>query len=75
MYHIVEFHADGGQACVPGRRTFTDPEAAKQFAKRMREEPGHTCGPQSVKESTSETDLGNKGMIYRGDIFPEDRND
>lgn len=64
MHHIVEFHADGGQMCVSGRRSFTDPEKARQFAEQMRSEPGHTCGPASVREYTSETDLGNEGAIY-----------
>lgn len=64
MYHIVEFHADGGQMCMPGRRSFDDPEKAKQFAERMRSEPGHNCGPTSVKEHTSKTDPGDEGAIY-----------
>ena len=64
MYHIVEFHADGGQMCVPGRRSFSDPEAARQFAERKRLEPDHTCGPKSVRTYTSETDLGNDGEEY-----------
>lgn len=72
MYHVVEFHADGGQTCVPGRRTFADVETAKQFARRMREQKGHTCGPESVKEYTSEVDLGDTGLIYC-DTFPEER--
>ena len=41
MYYIVEFHADGGQMCVSGRRFFTDPEKGKQFANKMRTEPDH----------------------------------
>ncbi|TSC89546.1 MAG: hypothetical protein G01um10143_36 [Parcubacteria group bacterium Gr01-1014_3] len=64
MYYIIEFHADGGQMCIPGRRAFSDPEAAKKFAERMRSEPDHTCGLESVKEFVSETDLGNEGEIY-----------
>ncbi|MDO8621499.1 MAG: hypothetical protein Q7R31_04455 [Candidatus Levybacteria bacterium] len=64
MYYIVEFHADGGQMCVPGHRSFADLEKAKQFAEKMRSELGHTCGPESVREYTSETDLGNEGFIY-----------
>lgn len=71
-YHIVDFHADGGQMCVPGRRSFTDPEEAGQFAEKMRREPGHVCGPNSVKEYTSETDLGNEGAVYPGVANPED---
>lgn len=61
MYHIVEFHADGGQMCVRGHRSFADPEKARQFAEKMRSEPGHTCGPASVREYTSETELRNEG--------------
>lgn len=64
MYHIVEFHADGGQMCVPGRRSFSDPEEARRFAERMCSEPDHTCGPQSVRIYTSETDPGNEGYEY-----------
>jgi len=52
MYHVVEFHADGGQMCVPGHRSFTNPEKAKQFADQMRSEPEHTCGSKSVLENT-----------------------
>lgn len=65
MYHIVEFHADGGQMCVPGLRSFEDPEEASQFAEkeRMRDEEGHTCS-DSVKTYASETSLGNEGVIY-----------
>ena len=64
MYHIVEFHADGGQMCVPGRRSFPNPEEASKFAERMRSEPEHTCGPESVRTYTSETDPGNEGHEY-----------
>ena len=64
MYHIVEFHADGGQMCVPGRRSFDDSEEARRFAEKKRSEPGHSCGSKSVKEFTSETDLGDEGTIY-----------
>ena len=64
MYHVVDFHADGGQMCAPGRRSFANPEEARQFADHMRLTPGHTCGPESVREYTSETDLGNEGNTY-----------
>ena len=64
MLYVVEFHADGGQMCVSGHRSFTDPEKAKQFADKMRSEPDHTCGPESVREYVSDTDLGNEGAIY-----------
>jgi hypothetical protein len=40
---VVEYHADGGQACMLGRRLFDDPVEAARFAKREREVPGHTC--------------------------------
>ena len=64
MYHIVKFHADGGQMCVPGHRSFTNSEEAARFAERMRSAPGHTCGPESVRTYTSEVDLGNEGYEY-----------
>ena len=63
MYHYVEFHSDEGQMCGYGRRTFTDPETASRFADKMRAVPGHTC-TDSVRELTSETDLGSEGFIY-----------
>lgn len=63
MYHIVEFHADGGQVCSFGRKSFGDPKEAKEFAKKMRSEPGHSC-KDSVKEYISETYIGNEGAIY-----------
>jgi hypothetical protein len=46
---VVEFHADGGQACVLGRRVFNDPVEAGRFAQRCRDEKGHTCR-DSVRE-------------------------
>lgn len=64
MYHIVEFHADGGQMCVNGRRSFDDPEEADQFAERMRPEPNHYCGPESVKTFETEEILEDMGAIY-----------
>ncbi|MBI3590584.1 MAG: hypothetical protein HY094_04305 [Candidatus Melainabacteria bacterium] len=64
IYHIVNFHADGGQACVPGRRCFENPTNAHTFAKVMREESGHKCGPKSVEQFTSDTPLENEGYIY-----------
>lgn len=64
MFHIVEFHADGGQMCVAGRRSFTDPGKARQFAEKMKAEPGHTCGPESVREYTSDVGFGDDGCVY-----------
>jgi hypothetical protein len=65
MFYIVNFHADGGQACIPGRRVFTNAEKALKFAERMRNEPGHTC-ENSVSLITSDTYPGDdKGEIYR----------
>lgn len=64
MYYIVEFHADGGQMCVAGRRSFNDPVEARRFADRMRSEPGHTCGPKSVRTYISETNPENEGYEY-----------
>ncbi len=65
-YHIVKFHADGGQMCVPGLRCFLDKEEANKLAERLRAEPGHTCGPRSVQQYESETPIENHGVIYPG---------
>jgi hypothetical protein len=65
-YYIVHFHADGGQMCVPGRRVFTDRAEADAFADRMRKEPDHACGPESMRQEEAETDPGNLGVIYPG---------
>lgn len=64
IYHIVDFHADGGQMCVPGRRCYEDPKKASEFAKEMRAEVGHTCGAESVTEYTADKPLKNEGHIY-----------
>lgn len=64
IWHIVDFHADGGQACMNGRRCFEDSEKAHKFAERMRKEPEHLCGPESVSEYTSEERLENIGLVY-----------
>ncbi len=64
MFHVVHFHADGGQACIPGRRVFTDKKTADDFADRMRTEPDHLCGSESVRQEESEINPGDKGMIY-----------
>lgn len=66
IYHIVEFHADGGQMCVPGIRCFDDVEKANSFADRLRNEPGHTCGPQSVRQYESNDPVPDHGVIYPG---------
>ncbi|GEM_PF-6321658 len=60
MYHIVHFHADGGQDCVPGVRSFDDKESADAFAKQMRAEVGHTC-IDSVFQETSATQISSHG--------------
>lgn len=65
-YHIVEFHADGGQMCVPGVRCFIDKNDADKWAEYFRTEPGHSCGPQSVKQYESEMPIENHGIIYPG---------
>ena len=70
-YHVVEFHADGGQMCVEGRRVFTDEAQADGFAERMRNEEGHSCGPESVRQYKSETSPGGEGDIYRHDMTVE----
>lgn len=64
MYYIVEYCADGGQMCVPGRRVFTSESEQKQFAERERAKSGHLHGPESVKEYTAEVDPGNEGYEY-----------
>lgn len=71
MYHVVEFHADGGQMCVPGRRVFTEKPVADSFAEQMRNEEGHSCGPESVRQYESFTDPGKLGDMYRPDVTPE----
>lgn len=62
--YIVEFHADGGQMCVPGRRVFVHKHEADRFAEAMRNEPGHICGPESVTQYESDDPLPNEGHIY-----------
>ncbi|MDP1629510.1 MAG: hypothetical protein Q8L57_02725 [bacterium] len=64
MFHIVEFHGDGGQMCVLGRRVFTDPSLAEKFADEKRNEQGHNCGPKSVRLYTSEISMENIGQEY-----------
>lgn len=65
-YYVVHFHADGGQCCSPGHRTFKNKNDAKAFAERMKAEPGHSCGPKSVKIQKSKDDKGSSGVIYPG---------
>jgi len=65
-YYIVEFHADGGQMCVPGIRCFVNKDEADKLAEYLRTEPGHTCGPQSVRQYESESPVENDGVIYPG---------
>lgn len=62
-YYIVKFHADGGQACVPGVRRFTSKSEAEEFAGRMRNEPGHTCVDHThlIESPMPEQ---NRGAIY-----------
>lgn len=64
IYYIVEFHADGGQMCVLGIRCFIDKQKADEFAQRMCSEKNHYCGPSSVKQRESETQVENEGEIY-----------
>lgn len=64
MYYVVEFHADGGQMCVDGRRVFTDPVEASRFAAQRRAEPGHFCGPESVREYATDVRPDEEGYIY-----------
>jgi hypothetical protein len=65
-YHIVKFHADGGQMCVPGIRCFTDKAKADELAEYLRTESGHSCGLQSVQQCESERPIENDGIIYPG---------
>ncbi len=68
MYHIVHFHADGGQMCGPGVRCFDDPVKASQFADKQRNVPGHTC-KDSVREEISETPVRPFGLTMdEGDV-------
>ena len=62
MYHYVDFHADGGQMCIPGRRRFSTLEKALRFQGIMDSEPGHHC-KNSVKLFSSEEILDEKGHI------------
>jgi len=64
MHHIVEFHADGGQTCVPGVRCFPDRGAADRFAEHERGRKGHSCGAGSVRQRESEAPLRDEGYIY-----------
>ena len=42
----VEYHADGGQMCVPAVKEFILATEAFRFAHQCENEPGHTCkGP------------------------------
>lgn len=63
-FHVVEFHADGGQACTFGRRIFDNVVEAEHFEKRMRNEPDHLCGPESVKTFSTEERKSDSGEIY-----------
>lgn len=64
MFYIVEFHADGGQMCVPGRRVFLDSGLALSFFTACATEKNHTCGAKSVNMTASETNPGDDGEIY-----------
>lgn len=61
-YHVVHFHADGGNKCAEGRRTFTSKPVADQFAELMRVEPGHTCKDAVWQESTAHS-MGDFGKL------------
>lgn len=62
--YIVEFHADGGQMCISGRRVFVQKYEADRFAEAMRSEPGHSCGPESVTQYESAEPLSIEGDLY-----------
>jgi len=69
MYFYVDFHADGGQACVPGRRRFDDLEEAEEFSLLMSAEPGHIC-KNDVRFFESERRLNEYGTIALNPTFP-----
>ena len=59
----VSFHADGGQACIGGLRTFTNTQDAIGFAQHRMEEPGHFCGPSSVKIFLTDKEYSSRGEL------------
>lgn len=63
MFYIVHFHADGGQACVPGKRCFDNKMEALQFYESQLAEIGHTCIDHTWIEQ-QESPAENKGEIY-----------
>jgi len=65
-YYVVHFHADGGQMCVPGHKTFTDKKRAESFLQTMRDEPGHNCGSDSAWMEATTEDMGSEGIVYPG---------
>lgn len=69
MFYYVDFHADGGQACVPGRRRFNDPDEAEEFSLLMASEEGHTC-KNDVRFYESERYLREYGIIAIDPMFP-----
>jgi len=63
MRYVVEYHADGGQMCVPGRRVFKIESRAQAFEKKMMNEKGHTC-KNSVKLIATLKFVEDEGDMY-----------
>lgn len=40
---VVEFHADGGQCCKPGVRTFENEQPARDFFDQQKNDTTHYC--------------------------------
>lgn len=63
---LVYFHADGGQACVPGIRNFSDPIKAVNFSSRELNDLDHYCKNSVrifiIKDEPLEKD---KGMSHK----------
>jgi hypothetical protein len=53
MYYLVRFHGDGGQACIPGVRCFSDLDVADGLAEILRGEPGHYCRNSVLVEESA----------------------
>ena len=71
MYYVVHFHADGGQMCTEGRRCFEDQTIAEGLAAILKSEPGYTCGPLSVRVTSSQIPVSNHGWFdIRAGINP-----
>ena len=63
---IVDFHADGGQTCVPGRRVFEDKSSAREFFKREddRHPNEHYCTNATRIYESKDARLKDEGYRY-----------